>query len=250
MTVARKAVLGAGAVAVLLAAWLAWGWFRDSSLVQVRHVEIAGVSNGPDAAAIKRELSQAAREMTSLDVHEGKLEHAVSAYPIVQSVSASGNFPSTVHVTVHEYVPVAALTGPDGRSVPVAFDGTLLPHARAQKLPAVAVTAMPERDGFESRRVSTLVRVLAGAPAPLRPQLGRAYLVKEGGIQVAFRTGPTLELGTSARLAAKWASATRVLAAPSSAGASTIDVRLPERPAASGFGGGQQAQSSLVNPQG
>ena len=34
-------------------AWFGWGWFRESSLVQVRHVEIAGVSNGPDAAAIR-----------------------------------------------------------------------------------------------------------------------------------------------------------------------------------------------------
>jgi hypothetical protein len=102
---------------------------------------------------------------------------------------------------------------------------------------------LPARKGFESRRVRTLVRVLAGAPAALRPQLERAYLAPEGrGILVAMREGPTLELGTSARLAAKWAAATRVLAAPSSLGADEIDVRLPERPAARGF-------ASTGNPQ-
>jgi cell division protein FtsQ len=250
MTLARRAVIGVGAAAVLGLAWLGWSWFRASPLVKVRHVQIAGVSDTPDAAAIRRRLNDAARQMTSLQVDEGRLEHAVSAYPIVRSVSASGSFPSSVRVTVHEYVPVAALTGPDGHAVPVAYDGTLLPRARAQKLPAVAVTATPARNGFESRRAAALVRVLAGAPALLRPQLARAYLAKEGGIHVSFRTGPTLEFGTSGRIAAKWASATRVLAAPSSSGATAIDVRLPERPAASGFGGAQQAQSTTMNPQG
>jgi len=250
VTVARKALLGAGAVAVLLAAWLAWGWFRDSSLVQVRHVEISGVSDNPDAAAIKRELNQAAKRMTSLDVDNRSLARAVSAYSIVDSVSASGKFPSTLEVRVHEYVPVAALTAPDGRAVPVAYDGTLLPRLGKVQLPAVEVSTTPSRNGFGSLRVKTLVRVLAAAPTPLRSQLERAHLVNDKGIVVVLRAGPALEFGTSARLPAKWASATRVLAAPSSSGATAIDVRLPERPAASGFGGATQAQVPAQNPQG
>jgi cell division protein FtsQ len=242
MSPARKAVVGVAVVASAMLVFFAWGWFRDSSLVKVRHVEITGVSNSPDAAAIRRELGDTARGMTTLHIDRGALDHAVSAYSIVRSVSASGNFPSTLRVEVHEYAPVAALTGPDGRAVPVAFDGTLLPRVAKTKLPTVAVTAAPEHDGFESERVRVLVRVLAGAPAPLRAQLDRAYVDKERGILVAMRDGPTLELGTGARLEAKWASATRVLAAPSSSGADEIDVRLPERPSATGF-------ASTQNPQ-
>ena len=246
MILRRRPVLAVGAVALAIVLWFAWGWFRDSSLVKVRHVEIAGVSNSPDGAAIKRSLKQAALGMTSLDVDTGKLDRSVSGYPIVRAVSASGGFPSNIRITVHEYDAVAALTAPSGDSVPVAFDGTLLPRLSKDKLqlPAVAVSAPPQHNGFESKRVSTLVRVLAGAPVALRRQLLRAYLAPGGqGILVAMRSGPTLELGTSARLAAKWASATRVLAAPSSTGATEIDVRLPERPAARGF-------ASLPNPQG
>jgi cell division septal protein FtsQ len=235
VTAPRRILIVAGATAALGLLWFGWTWFRDSSLVKVRHVEVSGVSNSPDAAAIRRSLRQAALRMTTLDVQAQELRRAVSGYPIVRSVSASGNFPSTLEVQVHEYVPVAALTGPDGKSVPVAFDGTLLPRVAKAKLPAVAVTATPERDGFESKRVRVLVGVLAAAPAPLRPQLERAYLDEERGIVVAMRDGPALELGTSSRLAAKWASAARVLAAPSSSGADQIDVRLPERPSASGF---------------
>lgn len=241
MTQARRPLVAIGAIALIGLGWLGWGWFRDSSLVKVRHVEITGVSNSPDAEAVKRELKQAALAMTALHVDDRKLEHAVSAYPIVRAVSAAGNFPSSIQIKVHEYAPVAALTAPDGRSVPVAFDGTLLPRLAKEKLPAVAVSAMPAHDGFESSRVRTLVTVLAGAPEPLRSQLDNAHL-SATGILVAMRNGPTLELGTSARLAAKWASATRVLAAPSSTGASEIDVRLPERPAARGFASAQNPQ--------
>jgi cell division protein FtsQ len=242
MSATRKALLGAGLLASAALAFFAWNWFRDSSLVKVHHVEIAGVSNSPDAPAIRRELREAALGMTTLHVDRAALEHAVSAYSIVRSVSASANFPSTLKVDVHEYAPVAELTGPDGHAVPVAFDGTLLPRVAKTKLPDVAVATAPQHDGFESARVRVLVRVLAGAPAPLRSQLERAYLDKQRGILVAMRDGPTLELGTGARLAAKWASATRVLAAPSSLGAAEIDVRLPERPSASGF-------ASAGNPQ-
>jgi hypothetical protein len=48
-----------------------------------------------------------------------------------------------------------------------------------------------------------------------------------------MRTGPTLRFGAPRRVAAKWAAVTRVLADPTSGGASLLDVRLPERPAAS-----------------
>ena len=242
MSRVRKALLAVAALSSVALALFVWNWFRDSSLVKVRHVEIAGVSNSPDAGAIRRGLRQAALRMTTLRVEQGELEHAVSAYSIVRSVSASPDFPSTLQVRVHEYAPVAALTSPDGHEVPVAFDGTLLPRVRQRKLPAVAVTSVPQHDGFESARVRTLVRVLAAAPAPLRPQFERAYLDAERGIAVAMRDGPTLELGTSRRLAAKWASAARVLGAPSSLGATEIDVRLPERPSASGFGSAENSQ--------
>jgi cell division protein FtsQ len=242
MTTSRRLLLVTGTVGLLLSAWMGWTWFRESPLVKVRHVEITGVSNSPDAAGIKRELQQAARGMTTLSVDSSRLKHAVSAYPVVRSVSASGNFPSTLQISVHEYAPVAALAGPDGNSVPVAFDGTLLPRAPNAKLPEVGVAATPAHNGFESERVRTLVGVLAGAPGPLRPQLQKASLSKDSGIQVAMRDGPTIDLGTSRRLSAKWASAARVLAAPSSSGASEIDVRLPERPSASGFASAQNPQ--------
>jgi cell division septal protein FtsQ len=242
VTLPRRPVLVLGALVLAVGGFFGWNWFRDSALVKVRHVEISGVSKSPDGESIKRDLREATLEMTTLHIDTAKLEQAVNQYPIVRSVSAAGDFPSTVEVKVHEYAPVAELMGPDGRGVPVAFDGTLLPRTRKAKLPSVGVSKTPTEDGFETARVRALVQVLAGAPLQLRPDLVRAYLEEETGIEVAMRDGPTLEFGTTRRLEAKWAAATRVLAAPSSLGADAIDVRLPQRPSARGF-------ESALNPQ-
>jgi hypothetical protein len=248
VTVRRRALAVFAAVALMALGWLLFTWFRDSSLVEVRHVEVSGLTTA-DAPAIRRELVEAAHDMTTLRVRAGTLERAVSAYPIVRSIAASPHFPSTLRIEVHEYEPVALLSDPNGKAVAVGFDGTLLPRIRKTILPTVAVDAPPTTNGFGSTRIRRLVGVLAGAPRPLRSELERAYLGKDG-IRVAVRDGPTLEFGPPGRLAAKWAAATRVLAARSARGATLIDVRLPERPAASGFGeDAATADASGANPQ-
>jgi cell division protein FtsQ len=55
------------------------------------------------------------------------------------------------------------------------------------------------------------------------------------GWTAALRQGPMLVFGPAERLRAKWVAASRVLADRSSAGASYLDLRLPERPAAGGL---------------
>ena len=100
-------------------------------------------------------------------------------------------------------------------------------------LPEVKVDAIPRVERLGDRTTEErLVLVLAGAPTDLRPLLERAYATTDG-VRVAMRTGPTLRFGSPRRIAAKWAAVSRVLADPSSGGASLLDVRLPERPAAS-----------------
>jgi cell division protein FtsQ len=63
----------------------------------------------------------------------------------------------------------------------------------------------------------------------------RRVYVGPHGITVPLSDGPTLYLGDSERLRAKWIAAATVLADRSSAGATYIDLRLPERPAAGGL---------------
>jgi cell division protein FtsQ len=227
----RRFVLGA--VALIGAAGILGGflWLRDSALVRVEHVRITGLTTR-DAPAIRRTLRQAAARMTTLHYDVPALERAVEAFPAVQSVSVSADLPNTLRIRVREHRPVAALESGDGRRVAVASDGTLLPRSRRGSLPAVKVDSIPRgtRLGGETPE-ERLVLVLAGAPVQLRPLLERAYRAQDG-VRVAMRTGPTLRFGAPARVAAKWAAVTRVLADPSSGGASLLDVRLPNRPAA------------------
>jgi hypothetical protein len=88
------------------------------------------------------------------------------------------------------------------------------------------------------RYLSPTATVLAAAPPTLAGWVARVYEGHEG-LTVAMRGGLLLYFGDDRRPHAKWLSAARVLASPSSAGAVYIDVRVPERPAA-GFPPGTQ----------
>jgi cell division protein FtsQ len=223
-------------------------WLRDSSLVRVEHVKITGLTTR-DAPAIRRTLRQAAMRMTTLHYDTGALERAVDAFPAVESVSASAELPKTLRIMVREHRPVAALESGDGRRVAVASDGTLLPRSARRSLPAVKVDAIPRGTRLAGETAEErLVLVLAGAPPELRPLLDRAYRAADG-VRVAMRTGPTLRFGAPQRLAAKWAAVARVLADASAGGASELDVRLPERPAATFDGEPAPAEAPAAVPE-
>lgn len=84
------------------------------------------------------------------------------------------------------------------------------------------------------RSARKLLRLLDEAPKPLRERTVRAYRGPRG-LTVRLSDGPLVHFGSSERLRAKWASLVAVLASPDSRGASAIDVRVPEHPAAAGL---------------
>jgi cell division protein FtsQ len=217
---------------------LAGGWLllRNSSFVAVEHVRVSGV-HGPEARAIKTALAGAASHMSTLDVHPAALRAAVASFPVVRSVRAIPSFPHSLRIEVVEQLPVAALSV-GGTRTAVAADGVVLgPALLSNSLPAVA----GYHDALVGARVQgpnvlEAVAVLGAAPTSLRRVLARVYNGPEG-LTVAFRSGLLAYFGDAARPHAKWFSLARVLADPSSTGASYIDVRLPERSAA-GFPSG------------
>ena len=220
---------------LVAAAWAGFQWLRDLSVFRVHHVTVSGLTS-PAAPAIGRALRNTGLRMTTLHVRQDELRRAVSSFPSVRSVSASAGFPNNLHIKVSEYEPVAALSASDGRRVAVSSADTLLravgPNA---KLPAASVGSIPSSGRLEDAAAVKLVAVLARAPRALRPLIARAYPTADG-ITVAVRGGPLLYFGAPQRITAKWAAATRVLADGTAHGAGVIDVRLPDRPAARGFG--------------
>ncbi|HEX3434376.1 MAG TPA: cell division protein FtsQ/DivIB [Solirubrobacteraceae bacterium] len=213
-----------------------WLWLRGSSLVAVRHVRVTGV-HGAQAHAIEAALSSAAHGMTTLDVHSGALRSAVAAYPLVSSLKISTSFPHTMSIRVIEQPAVAVLTVA-GAKTAVAADGVVLgPSLASGSLPTVSGASLPAlgqqvRDGT----LRSALAALGAAPAPLLEQVTRAYSSSKG-LTLAMHSGLLVYFGDGTRPHAKWQSLARVLADSSSAGASYVDVRVPERPAA-GFPGG------------
>jgi len=230
----RRALLALVVCLPLLAG--GWLWLRDSPLVSVESVQVSGV-HGPDARAIEAALSNAARHMSTLDVHIGALRAAVAPFRVVRDVGASSSFPHGLHIDVVEQPPVAALVV-GGSRVAVAADGVVLgPALLSGSLPTLGGASEPiSVPRLKSPSLLAALTVVGVAPAALARFMARVY---EGpkGLTVAMRNGLLAYFGDASRPHAKWTALARVLADPSAAGASYVDVRLPGRPAA-GFAAG------------
>jgi len=208
-------------------------WLRDLGVVAVQDVEVVGAASA-DGAQISAALTAAAREMTTLHVRAEELRAAVRAYPTVGSVSAEPRFPNGLTIEVTERRPVAVVEV-DGRDLPVAADGTLLPGLSTAELdlPALEVTIEPE----SARRLAggplEQARVLGAAPKPLRSLVEDSGEDSEG-VVVGLADGITLRFGDGSDAEAKWVAAARILADGELGGLSYIDLRAPERPAVGG----------------
>lgn len=228
----RFALAGAATVLAVVLLGVGFMWFRDSSFVGVEQVTITG-AEGNQAEEIRAALRDAAEDMTTLHVREDALRAAVRQYPTVASVRAHADPPHRLRIEIRSRTPVAALdTGQ--RRIAVAGDGTVLTGAGTDGLPRVKVSAPPGGPRVRGDDAAALVALLAAAPTPLRTRAERAFL-GPSGLTVVLREGPRLRFGRGDRLVAKWAAAARVLADDDARGASYLDLRLPERPAAGGL---------------
>ena len=208
-------------------------WFRHSSFVAVQNVKVEGVTT-PDRDRITAALTNAADGMTTLDVDAGRLASAVSGFPTVASVSADPSFPHGLTVHVTEQAP--RLIATDGqRQVAVAADGSLLlgVDANESSLPLIHVDSLPSGDRLGGEPLAE-ARVLAAAPAPLRPLVEGASTTRDYGIVVTLRRGIGLRFGPASKPQSKWAAAAAVLADPKVTSLDYVDVRVPARPAIGG----------------
>lgn len=220
-------------VATVLLLLLGGGWLllRHSSLVAVRHVQVSGV-HGPETKAIEAALVAAGHRMSTLDVRLGALRSAVAPFRVVREVNASASFPHGLHITVVEQPPVAALTVGGSRTA-VAADGVVLgPALLSPSLPTITASYMPAAgQRLHDGALIGPLTILGAAPRALAGVVSRVYSGPKG-LTVVMGGGLLAYFGDAGRPHAKWLSLARVLADPSSAGASYVDVRLPERPAA------------------
>jgi cell division protein FtsQ len=223
-------LLALAALAILLGG--GWLWLRDSSLVQVRDVEVTG-SSSSEEGRIRAALEDAALDMTTLHVREESLRTAVAPYTSVAGLRVETDFPHALTIEVREHRPVAALDTGD-RRVPVSGGGVVLAGVRADRdLPSIELDSVPPR--VEDARTRAALAVAAAAPEALLARTERLEWTDQG-LGLELRDGPPLVFGSHDDAEAKWAAAARVLAEPSAAGATYIDLRVPGRVAAGGLG--------------
>jgi cell division protein FtsQ len=210
---------------------------RHSSLVAVRQVRVHGV-HGAEAKAIEAALTGAARRMSTLDVNLHALRAAVAPFVVVREVRASASPPHGLSIQVTEQLPVAALLAAGSRTA-LAADGVALgPALLSSTLPTLAGSSTPATGAHVTDQgLLAALTVLGGAPEPFQKVVARVY-TSASGLTVAMRNGLLVYFGDATRPHAKWASLARVLGDSSSAGASYVDVRVPEHPAAGGFAAG------------
>jgi cell division protein FtsQ len=213
-----------------------WTWLRHSSLVSVQSVHVSGV-HGPEPQAIESALSRAARRMSTLDVNRAALRAAVAPFALVRDVRAAASFPHRLNIRVIEQPPVAALVAGGARTA-VASNGVVLGQALlSSSLPTVAGSSAPATGArVRDWTLREALAVLGAAPGPFAKVSARVFSGPQG-LTVAMRNGLLAYFGDGTRPHAKWLSLARVLADSSSAGASYVDVREPEHPAA-GFPSG------------
>ena len=223
------------AVLVLGAALLGgWVWLRDSCLVRVRDVEVTGVTSS-QAVQVRAALERAGRRMTTLDVREDVLRAAVAPFASIGGLQAHADLPHRLLVQVTERRPVAAVSLGD-RRVPVTATGLLLRGVQAgEHLPDLRTAAGAGSRRLAEPRARAGLTVAAAAPRALLRRASRVWWGPRG-LTLDLARGPALVFGSAGEARPKWAAAARVLAEPSAAGATYLDLRVPGRVGAGGLG--------------
>ena len=209
-------------------------WLRDSSLVAVNDVQVTGLTT-KDGRRIQAMLESVAEDMTTLHVRKDELEEAVSTFPVVGSIQVEPDFPHGLRIEVTER-PAAALVSVDDVPVPVAADGTLLRGLRAPAgLPLLRMEKPATQSQVTDPTTLRALLVTGAAPEGFLPRVDRVSEGAEQGIVLELKDGPELIFGDADLVDEKWMAAVRVMADGDAAGATYIDVRLPERPVAGGL---------------
>jgi cell division protein FtsQ len=221
--VAALAVLGGG-----------YALLRNSSFVRVTDVRVTGVDSSAEPR-IDQALQAAARSMTTLHVREDVLRRAVAGFPSVAGLRVATHLPHGMTIDVIARRPVAALVAGDQR-LAVSADGRLLRDVQDTiGLPAIAQATLPAGTTATGPRLRAALAVASTAPDPLGKRAER-ILYTPKGLTVQLLDGPPLIFGDGSQPAAKWAGAARVLADPTSEGATYLDLREPGRVSAGGLG--------------
>jgi cell division protein FtsQ len=224
-------------VAIVLVAGLVlggWMWLRDASPTRIRDVRVTGITSSAEPR-IREALESAAKGMTTLHVREDALRKAVAQFSSVAGLRAQTDFPHRLTIEVLERRPAAVLSS-GGQLVAVTGGGLLLRDVQApDAVPEITLPTPVAGARVTNPKLLGALSVADAAPPALAK---RTISIQWGsrGLSAQLEAGPPLIFGAASDAPAKWAAAARVLADPSSVGATYLDLRIPGRVAAGGLG--------------
>ncbi|MGK2931717.1 MAG: cell division protein FtsQ/DivIB [Solirubrobacterales bacterium] len=209
-------------------------WLRDSSLVEIRDLQVDGVTTETEEGKqIRDAVEVAAGEMTTLHLKPEVLDEELSRFPRVRSASIEASFPNSATVTVDQRTDGSVFdTGAD--RLLIATDGTVLGSAGegTETLPEIEAGDPPAGPQLEGR---TLVQalVLGAVPTALRSYVVGSDFRKDG-VEVTLSNGLVLLFGDASKADQKWRAAASVIADPDLYEAGYVDLSVPRRPAVRG----------------
>lgn len=224
------ALVAVGVAAALMALY----WLATGPLLAVHQVDVRGYDRD-DSAELVRALEGAAAGGTIVLPATGEMRRVAEAYPWVESVSISRTWPRALTVDVVQARPAAVVTS-GGTAAMVSASGRVLgPVTPSARLGTIGLgTAVPEPGQALDESAREVVRLFASLPPKLAARVQDVRIDRSGVVTAALSGGPALRLGRAERMEAK-ARALRLMLAdvpPSElAGASYVDLSVPENPA-------------------
>lgn len=247
----RLFAFGGLLLALLLAATYMF-WLRDSSLVEVKNLQVVGLDRKTEEGGqIDQAIRTAVGEMTTLHVKPEVLDQELARYPRVASARIETSLPDSATVTV-SLREDGSIFGEGSDALLIATDGTVLGPAagREDSLPLVGEGDPPvpapgpgdsaaEGSGPEGSTLQVLTGrgltqavILGAAPEEFQSFVSGSHLTPRG-VEVAIENGPVLLFGDSTQLDQKWRAAATLIADPDFDASSYVDLTAPRRPAVS-----------------
>ena len=233
-----------GLILILLLAATYQFWLRDSSLVEVRHLEIVGLSvKDEEGRQIDQAVRTAMSEMTTLHVKPEVLEEELSRYPRVAGVRIETSLPDSATVTLTMRQD-GSVYGDGSDALLIATDGTVLGPAAGEEgsLPLIGDGDPPEAGASEAATAGETsaesltgpalkqALVLGAAPPAIRSFVAGSKMTPQG-VVVEVENWPTLLFGEPSEADQKWRTASALIADPSFDTSSYVDLTVPRRPA-------------------
>jgi len=209
-------------------------WFRDSSFVEIKNLEVRGVSSHTEEGGqITSAINVATGEMTTLHLQPELLTEELARFPRVESTKIEASFPNDATVTVVQRGNGSVFdTGAD--ELLIATDGTVLGTAGAgtESLPRIEAGDPPAGSMVEGR---TLVQalVLGAVPDEIRSFVDSSDFGKDG-VEVTMSNGMVLLFGDASKADQKWKAAASIISDPEVPSTSYVDLSVPRRPAVRG----------------